>query len=106
MVRFTLLLIAHVFERKVNSFAFNGVALLLVQEGFAYTIRLLIPLPSVYCAGMSLRSVLHRPYNTAAEQLICPTTPTAACTNPRTKTGVLMTDLSADSLSVVGYTQY
>lgn len=106
MVSFTLLLIAQVCERKVNSLAFNGVALLLVQWGFAYAIRLLIPLPFVYCAGMSLHSVLHRPYNTAAEQLICPTTPTAACTNYRTKTGVLMMDLSTESLSVSGYSQY
>lgn len=32
MAHFTLLLIAHVSERKVNSFAFNGVALLLVHS--------------------------------------------------------------------------
>lgn len=106
MVHFTLLLIAHVFERKVNSFAFNGVALLLVQQGFAYTIRLLVPLPSVYYAGVSLHSVLHRPSHTAAGQLICPTTPTAARTNHRTKTGALMMNFRTGSLSVSGYSQY
>lgn len=106
MVHLTLLLITHIFERKVNSFAFNGVALLLVQYSFAYMIRLLLPPPSVHRAGMSLHSVLHRLYNSAAEQLICPTAPTAACTYYKTNTGVLMMDLSAEKLSVLGYSQY
>lgn len=65
-----------------------------------------MPPPSVHCAGMSLHSVLHRPYNTAAEQLICPTTPTAACTKCGTKTEVSMMNLSTESLSVSGCIRY
>lgn len=96
MVRFTLLLMAHVFERKVNFFAFNGVALLLAQSGFAYTIRLSIPLPSVQGCPHTKLFTGHGTLQQNHQPPICPTTPTAACTNCRTKARVQMVKLRMD----------
>lgn len=97
MAHFTLLLMAHVFERKVNFFAFNGVALLLAQSGFAYTIRLSIPLPSVQGCPRTKLFTGHGTLQQNRQPPICPTTPTAACTNCRTKARVQMVKPRIDS---------
>lgn len=97
MVHFTLLLMAHVFKRKVNFFAFNGVALLLAQSGFAYTIRLSIPVPSVQGCPRTKLFTGHGTLQQNHQPPICPTTPTAASTNCRTKARVQMVKLRMDS---------